>query len=162
MVTRWIAGALQGKDQFSGDHRIIRPDGEVAGVHSRAEVVRDPSGAPLRMRGTAHDITASKVAEEALARTTVRYRLLERMASAANEASTLAAVLQAAVDEICAHTGCPVGHAFLPSEEGVLESSGVWHLDQPERFEALRALTWASVRPTEPTSGSLKVTRGTA
>ena len=143
LITATVGAALQGGDDIEVDHRIVRPGGEVVWVHSAGEVVRDESGAPRQLRGIVLDISASKRSEEALRHTTSRHRLLEQMASAANEASTLVEVLQAAVEEICAYTGWPVGHVYLPAEHDadVLVSSGIWHLDEPERFQALRQVT---------------------
>lgn len=62
------------------------------------------------------------------------------MASASNEASSLDEVLRTAVEEICAHTGWPVGHAYVRTVDdgGGLVSSGIWHLEEPERFAALQ------------------------
>ena len=143
MVNERVAAALESGDGFDVEHRIIRGQGEVVWIHGRGEVVRDETGAAVKMRGTAQDITVAKRAEEKLQAATGRYRLLQKMASSANQASSVAEVLQAALDEICAHTGWPVGHVYLPGghDDTVLVSSGMWHLDQPERFEALQAVT---------------------
>ena len=141
-----LQAALDGGDGFEFETRIVRPDGGQVWVRSGGTVTRDDTGTPVRMRGTALDITAFKRAETALQETTARYRLLERLASAANEASGLGEVLQTAVDEICAHMGWPVGHAYVPSEhdDGLLVSSGIWHLDDADRFETLREVTAAT------------------
>jgi PAS domain S-box-containing protein len=45
------------------DYRIIRPDGEVRLIHEEGEVIRDGSGAPVRMVGTVQDITERRAAE---------------------------------------------------------------------------------------------------
>ena len=161
MVTSWIDDALRRADGFEGDHRIVRQGGEVVWVRTRGEVLRDHSGAPVRLRATAQDITASKRAEDALDRATGRSRLLETMASAANDASSLTEVLQTAVDAICGHTGWPVGHAYVPAchDAGLLVSSGIWAVAGPEpRFAALRAVTAAtSFRAGEGMVGALAV-----
>ncbi len=143
MVNERVAAALGSGDGFDVKHRVIRGQGEVVWVHGRGEVVRDETGAAVMMRGTAQDITVAKRAEEELQAATGRYRLLQKMASAANQASSVAEVLQSALDEICTHTGWPVGHVYLPGghDDTVLVSSGMWHLDQPARFEALQAVT---------------------
>src|SRR5262249_54037006 len=39
------------------DHRIGRPDGSVRMLHTRAEVVADADGRPLRMTGSCWDVT---------------------------------------------------------------------------------------------------------
>ena len=64
-----VGAALHAKDNFEYVARVVRSGGEVGWIRARGEVVRDDTGAPVRMSGTAQDVTASKQAEEALART---------------------------------------------------------------------------------------------
>jgi PAS domain S-box-containing protein len=51
------------------EYRIIRPDGRVRRLHSRAELIADPDGKPLRLTGTAQDVTELHAAAEALHQT---------------------------------------------------------------------------------------------
>lgn len=51
---------------YSMEHRMVRRDGSVRVVHGRGEVGLDATGRPVRMFGTAHDITARKQAEAEL------------------------------------------------------------------------------------------------
>ncbi|MGN6257869.1 MAG: PAS domain-containing protein [Solirubrobacterales bacterium] len=48
------------------EYRIIRPDGRVRRLHSRAELVADAEGNPLRLTGTAQDVTELRAAAEVL------------------------------------------------------------------------------------------------
>jgi PAS domain S-box-containing protein len=48
------------------EYRIIRPDGHVRRLHSRAELVADAEGHPLRLTGTAQDVTELRTAAEVL------------------------------------------------------------------------------------------------
>jgi len=48
----------EGPDSGEIDYRIIRPDGEVCFIRERSELIRAPDGTPLRMVGTAQDVTA--------------------------------------------------------------------------------------------------------
>ena len=50
--------------QYALDYRAVRPDGTVRNIHDEARVVRDPSGVPVRLVGTAQDVTEEVVAEE--------------------------------------------------------------------------------------------------
>src|SRR5688500_18559676 len=70
-------------------------------------------------------------------------RLLQRVASVANESESFAQAIQAALDEVCAYTGWPVGHAYLPDpcHADELTSTSLWHTDDPARFAAFREVT---------------------
>jgi len=69
--------------------------------------------------------------------------VLHIIADAANGAQSPEAAVQVALDEICAYTGWPVGHAYLASRDApaALVSSALWHLDDPKRLEAFRQIT---------------------
>jgi PAS domain S-box-containing protein len=51
------------------EYRIIRPDGRIRRLHSRAELVADVDGKPLRLTGTAQDVTEVRAAAEVLHQT---------------------------------------------------------------------------------------------
>jgi PAS domain S-box-containing protein len=51
------------------EYRIIRPDGRVRRLHSRAELIADANGTPLRLTGTAQDVTELHAAAEVLHQT---------------------------------------------------------------------------------------------
>ena len=68
-------------------------------------------------------------------------RLLQVVAVAANEAESVEAALQTCLDAVCAHTGWPLGHAFLTDASGALAATGIWHADPPDRFPRFRAAT---------------------
>jgi PAS domain S-box-containing protein len=68
-------------------------------------------------------------------------QLLSRVATAANEAASTEAVLQVALDLICAHTGWTVGHAYLVNQDREIRSTSIWHLDDPDRREPFRKAT---------------------
>lgn len=75
-------------------------------------------------------------------------RLLEAVAVAANEASTLEGALEFALDQICTYTGWPIGHACLVSKagDGTLPTA-IWHLAFGERYEEFRRVTEAMPLP---------------
>lgn len=58
--------ALSGEKDFDTEFRVVWPSGEVRTLKANATVQRDPMGNPLRMIGVNRDITATKVAENAL------------------------------------------------------------------------------------------------
>jgi diguanylate cyclase (GGDEF)-like protein len=69
--------------------------------------------------------------------------LLEIVATASNEASTVGEAMQVAIDRVCAHTGWPVGHAYLVEEGSApaLVPTTIWHLEDPGRLEVFRSMT---------------------
>ena len=71
-----IAAALKSGTHFSHEERIICPDGSMRHLHSVGEVIRDESGAAVRMLGICLDVTERKQAERALQDTEQNYRLL--------------------------------------------------------------------------------------
>ena len=87
------------------------------------------------------------IAEKALSELYTRKKeieLLQAITVAANEASTVEGAMRIALDRVCAHTRCPVGHVLLKDSAGVLGSSSLWHLDNPERYETFRHLSEAT------------------
>ncbi len=82
--------------------------------------------------------------EGLLARERRARALLQWVALAAADASSVGGVLQAAVDEVCQRMAWPLGHALLRGPDGLLASAGIWHADMPERFAAFRRVTEAT------------------
>ncbi|MDQ3980563.1 MAG: response regulator [Actinomycetota bacterium] len=148
-VERSLEEALDGCRDFAIDFRFTTPSGEVRWMHGRGEAIAAEAGRPTRMRGTGHDITEQKRLHEALAKEAVLLRgLLQTVAVAANEATTVNGAIQVAIDQICTFTGWPIGHAFFSKERGdPLTSTGIWHLDEPQRFDSFRQATEATSLP---------------
>ena len=89
-----------------------------------------------------YDITERKRNEQALREKSDFLRLNQVITRAANEATSVEAAMQIALDQVCAHTGWPVGHAYLFDEAaGDLAPSGIWHLDDAKAFETFRGVT---------------------
>ena len=55
---------------WAGDYRIIRPDGQTIWIHETCRFIYDEFYTPVRVDGNASDVTARKLAEEALSRRT--------------------------------------------------------------------------------------------
>ncbi len=68
--------------KYDIDYRIIRPNGLVRYVNSRATVYRNEAGEPVRMLGTNQDITDRKLAENALLKVDQELRQVLAMRSA--------------------------------------------------------------------------------
>ncbi|MDH5749614.1 MAG: PAS domain S-box protein [Rhodospirillales bacterium] len=83
---------------------------------------------------------------EELSRKTSVLQLLFDITSAGMEASGLESLYQIYLDTICAFMNWPVGHVYIPSEseEKILKPSGIWHLDDLEKFRNFREVTEAT------------------
>lgn len=101
-----------------------------------ASMLRDDKGEPVATVFVARDITEHKVADHALERSISFVQLLQAVASAANSASTVEEAMQIALQRVCALTGWVIGHLWLASdsEPGLLLSTDVWSLGEPERY----------------------------
>ncbi|MDQ2826426.1 MAG: ATP-binding protein, partial [Actinomycetota bacterium] len=75
--------------------------------------------------------------------------LLRRVAVATNEAATVDDALQVALDEVCQHTGWPIGHVSRVSsgQDPGLVPTDIWHVANPERFGAFRRVVDATRHP---------------
>jgi PAS domain S-box-containing protein len=66
LVRDAVERSLETQKPSSSYYRILRHDGEERVVHSRWEVISDEDGNPIRMFGTAQDVTERQRAEERL------------------------------------------------------------------------------------------------
>ena len=89
------------------------------------------------------DITKRVLTEAELQQTNRAADLLHDIAVAVNDANSSDEAIQMCLHAVCAATGWPIGHALMPargdSEE--IESTKLWHIDEPERFELFRQVT---------------------
>jgi GAF domain-containing protein len=112
-----------------------RPDGRVIEIH----------GHPLDQGGfvsTHTDITERKRAEQALREKTEFLQLTEVITRAANEAASVEEAMQIALDQVCGHTGWPVGHVYtLDEAAGDLAPTTIWYLKDPGQFRTFREVT---------------------
>ena len=65
-VRRMSEETIQSDRPYDIEHRVVSRDGTVRWVHTRADLVRDQSGLPVRMIGTVQDITDRRELEERL------------------------------------------------------------------------------------------------
>ncbi|HKA16009.1 MAG TPA: EAL domain-containing protein, partial [Myxococcota bacterium] len=59
-----IAYAIRSKSPFIADFRAVLPDGSERVIHGEAHLVSDENGRPIRLEGTAQDVTERRRAEE--------------------------------------------------------------------------------------------------
>jgi PAS domain S-box-containing protein len=63
LLTEYVRGALETEKGYAVQHRVVRADGDVRVVLGIGEVVKDAQGRPVRLVGTAQDITERAEAE---------------------------------------------------------------------------------------------------
>lgn len=64
LLTQYVREAVETQKGYAVQHRVVRGDGQVRVVLGIGEVVRDPEGRPIRLVGTAQDITERAEAEQ--------------------------------------------------------------------------------------------------
>jgi PAS domain S-box-containing protein len=122
---------------------LLHREGRVIPVEARTRAIFNQEGTPIGFHGIFRDITERKRAEDALRQKTAFVQLLQEVAVAANESVTLADAMQTCLTRVCAHTGWPVGHAYVlvADSTGKLAPTTIWHLDKPEQFAMFRKVT---------------------
>jgi PAS domain S-box-containing protein len=152
MVQERVQRAIETGEPFEFRHRIVREDGEVRWLQARGEVVEDEEGVPVRLTGTAQDITdlheatmqARRLAVEQAARATAetserRMEFLARasaaLASSLDYETTLATVARLAVPEMA--DWCAVD---LVEEGGTIRRLSVEHED-PAKVQLVKELS---------------------
>jgi PAS domain S-box-containing protein len=111
LVGSRVGEAMAGADGFEWDARIIRRNGTVAWIRGRGLVTRAEDGRPVRMGGTAQDITETKSAELSRA-------IVQSIATAANEATSLEQLVPLVLREVPRYTSWSPVAAFLTSGGG--------------------------------------------
>ncbi len=122
---------LSGQTEFVNELRIIRPDGTLAWLSSRARSNRDSSGNIIRIEGTDQDITDQKIAEIALMESETRLQI------ALQAASAIAFVWDAKSDQVTRYFSTePALPANVRNPETVAQVRARVHPSDVEKFDA--------------------------
>lgn len=113
------------------EYRIIRPDGHIRRLHSRAELTVDSDGRPLRLNGTAQDVTELHAAAEVLHQTATdlgrRAAALQTSGGRASRGD-LSKLLSPRQLEILALIAEGLSNAEIASRLYLTESTVKWHV----------------------------------
>jgi PAS domain S-box-containing protein len=113
------------------EYRIIRPDGRVRRIHSRAELIADSDGNPMRLTGTVQDVTEVRAAAEVLHQTAHdlgrRAAELHRFPES-SRGSEISRLLSPRQIEILALIADGLSNAEIASSLYLAESTIKWHV----------------------------------
>ena len=114
------------------DYRIVRPDGRVRRLHSRAELIADPEGRPLRLTGTAQDVTEVRATAEVLSHTAAELGRRAAVLTSGDRHQTgkedLVRVLTPRQLEILSLVAEGLGNADIGRRLFLSESTVKWHV----------------------------------
>lgn len=133
MVEVEMREAVESGTPVDFEYRIIRPDGRVRRLHSRAELIADEEGRPLRLTGTAQDVTEVRAAAEVLHRTATDlgrraqelHQLPDRSSRNGNELDKLLTPRQT---EILGLVAEGLNNAEISQRLYLSESTVKWHI----------------------------------
>lgn len=177
-----LSEAIAHRRELATDCRFIRADSsDVIWAHLRGRIDYDATGRPIRIVGTAIDITDRKRSESALRESETRLRqtskllerqvaertqllsLLQELTRVANEAHTVDDALREALLRIARYSQWELGHVWRLAETdgNRMVSAGIWYVaDQldidPDQLRAFQlALEQASYGPDEGMVGGV-------
>jgi PAS domain S-box-containing protein len=116
-VERAVQAALREASEFVFVARVRGEEDAWVWTRGRGVSQTDASGRVVSMYGTHQDVTETKLAEIALEDQVRQNNLMQTVASAANEATTLEDVLIQARHLVLLHDDWERGRAFVPNED---------------------------------------------
>jgi len=83
-VQQQVAHSMETGEPWNFTHRIVRDNGDEHTLFANGEVIRDSGGRPLRMMGTAQDITERQQLINQLTKSEILYKQAQQIASIGN------------------------------------------------------------------------------
>lgn len=131
-VEEEIGQAVETGTPVDFEYRIIRPDGRVRRIHSRAELIADSEGNPLRLTGTVQDVTEIRAAAEVLHQTASdlgrRAAELHELPDRPRRHDDLSRLLSRRQIEILSLVAEGLSNAEIASRLYLTESTVKWHV----------------------------------
>jgi diguanylate cyclase (GGDEF)-like protein/PAS domain S-box-containing protein len=141
--------ALRGEEAMDAEHRIVLPDGSLRHVHTRAVLIVDDGGNPSLLSGTVHDITALKLANEALHRS---LQELSDMKLAVDEHAIMAVTDQRGIITYVNEKFCRISH--YSREELIGQSHGI--VNSGYHSQAFMQEMWRTISSGKVWHGEIK------
>jgi PAS domain S-box-containing protein len=145
-----IKAAVEKKEDYIIDHRIVRVDGEIVYVRGLGEVKTDDNGNPLTLFGTVQDITEIKKTEQELRDSEERYRLM------AGNSTDMISRHNPAGEYLYASPSAFNLLGYKPEE---LIGRGAYEFFHPEDFEIIRKSHETAVDVNKPTTITYRIRR---
>jgi PAS domain S-box-containing protein len=119
------------------ERSVLHRDGHEFPIEATVWVAR--AGGAVSINAFVRDITERRRAEDARKKESTLIQLLQSMTVVANRSCSIEDTARICLDLICSYTGWPVGHVYLrSSDSSELISSGLWHVEEADRFAAFR------------------------
>lgn len=131
-----------GKGMIDVEERMTDATGDEMWLLTTKIPVHNKRQQVTRLVGIGRNITSRKLAEKKLQRQTLEARLLYQATTLAGQTSSFSEALQGCVDLVCQLTGWPVGHVYIPDDEGHrLVPTQIWHNSDGTRFREFASVT---------------------
>ncbi|MEW6158112.1 MAG: GAF domain-containing protein [Verrucomicrobiota bacterium] len=121
-----VRKALEERAPYELDFRTVRPNGDVRWLSTRAQVICDNSGKPVRMVGITSDQTDRKDAERQLIERANQQQQLYELTSIISRANALSEIYDAAISAILASIGADRASILLYDADQVMRFKA-WH-----------------------------------
>lgn len=116
---------------FSFDHRLVLPDGTIATHQVNGWAQLDSAGKPLRLFGTAQDVTEPKQAERAIKRRSDELAMMNSVVTAINGSLDLNTILVSALEQMATLYAVDGAECFLYGQNARLKFAAQYGLDEP-------------------------------
>ncbi len=130
------ADLVHGRTVAAGELEVVDAEGVVRIYDLSVSPLTDRGGREVSRLLMLRDVTARKRAELDLARESGYVQLIQEVALAANEATTVDRALETSVRLICQRMDWELGHAYVLGEDG-LTAAGIRYIRDEHRFAPL-------------------------